>query len=187
MDHKQFDSLARSLHTGAPRRTALGLLLGGGLGLVGWAGGEGRGKGKGKGKGKKDKDKEFCKKKSAECRGKCGMGAACCSSFDCDGCAFLFCNRRDGSKTGTCGCLDETDEMFNGVCGTRPQCIPAGQQRNFFDIRCCSGIQHTVDPNAPNPIDVCDPGYLSCLSDSDCVGGSCRGFECAAPTLECPH
>ena len=81
-----------------------------------------------------------------------------------------------------CGC-DGTDELHNGVCGTKPDCIPSGQKRGFYDVACCSGSEITDITNPANG--TCLPGTLACLSDGDCTGGSCRGYFCAAPELGC--
>lgn len=186
MDGKQFDNMARALRVNTPRRGALGWLAGGALGLAGLAGSEakgGKGGKGGKGKGK-DKDKEICKKAAAKCRGsKCGVGATCCKSSDCDCRQSLYCNF-DGSKSksGTCGC-DGDDIMHNGRCGEMPVCISAGVKREFSDPMCCSGSAIT-DINNPNN-GMCLPGNLLCLANSDCTGGQCRGFKCYAPELDC--
>lgn len=186
MDGERFDSVARALQSGRPRRSVVGLLLGGALGLAGLAtsdakGGKG-GKGKGKGKkGKKGKGKHkkptTCMKAAATCLGSsCGMGETCCAQIDCDCRQGLYCNYASAkSESGTCGCLPG-QVMSNGRCGTRKDCIPAGGIRNFGDKACCSGEQSG---------DVCLPGDLACLTDSDCTGGSCRGYMCYAPELDC--
>jgi hypothetical protein len=62
MDGFRFDSLARSLATASSRRRALGGLLAGALGLVGWPGGEDAAAHDLKAK---------CKKKSGEAKKKC--------------------------------------------------------------------------------------------------------------------
>ncbi len=183
MDANRFDDVARALHIEAPRRGALSLVVGGALGLTGLAETAAKGKGKGKGKGKKKKKKDVCGKTSAGCGRKCGLGQACCVHLDCDSCLGLWCNGTDGgTKAGVCGC-DGTDEMHNGRCGTKPNCIPAGQKREFYQVACCSGSE-VVDIN--NPANgTCLPGTLQCLSDADCTGGSCRGYFCSAPELDC--
>ena len=181
MDGTQFDTLLRRLATARSRRGTLSLLLGGALGLTGIV--ETAAKGKGKGKGKKKKKKDVCEKTSAACKGNCGLGQACCHHLDCSSCQELWCNGTDGgAKAGVCGC-DGTDELQNGRCGTKPDCIPAGQKRGFFDKACCSGSEVT-DINDP-AVGTCLPGVLDCLSDGDCTGGSCRGYKCYAPELGC--
>jgi hypothetical protein len=182
VDGNRFDDVARSLHIEAPRRGVLSLVLGGALGLTGLAETAAKGKGKGKGK-KKKKKKDVCGKTSKACGGKCGTGEACCVHLDCDSCRGLWCNGTNGgTKAGVCGC-DGTDELHNGVCGTRPTCIPAGQKRGFFDVACCSGSEVTDIHDPANG--TCLSGVLACLSDADCDGGSCRGYWCASPELGC--
>jgi hypothetical protein len=181
MDSSQFDRVTRSLSAATPRRTTLGLLVGGALGLAGLAGSEAK-----KGKGKKKKKKDICKKTAAACgRGKCTMGQACCSDLECDDCTSLYCVGGGGGRPGVCGC-EGGDILHNGRCGTRPDCLSAGERREFTDIRCCSGSEHVESPDN-NPYNVCDPGVLSCLADSDCTGGKCRGFLCAGLEVDCPQ
>lgn len=178
MESERFDSVVRSLSSGAARRTFLGALVGGALGLAGLVE---SGAKKGKGKGKKKKKGDKCTKVRSKCAGgKCFFGDACCSEFDCDSCSNLSCVK---GTPGVCECLP--GEIFhNGRCGLFPTCLSAGEVRPFDGIRCCSGIQHTEGPNEA-PFDVCDPGVLSCLADSDCTGQPCRGFSCEAPELAC--
>jgi len=184
MDGDRFDGVTRSLQTASPRRGALGMLLGGALGLAVLGESEGKGNGKGKGKKKKKKKKsDACEKAATSCNGKCGMGQACCSSFDCDSCQNFYCSSVPG-QPGVCGC-DGTDVLHNGRCGTKPQCIPAGQKREFTDIRCCSGME-IIDINSPEN-GKCLPGVLSCLSNADCTGGACRGYQCYGLELGCPE
>jgi hypothetical protein len=52
---------------------------------------------------------------------------------------------------------------------------------SIYDTRCC-GIETPVEGDI---LGKCEPGYYSCLDNSDCVGGSCRGYECAAPQIGC--
>jgi hypothetical protein len=195
MDSSEFDALVRDLTSTRSRRSALMGAVGGALGLVGLAqsqakgggkGGGGKGKGKGKGKDKKkDKKRVTCLGITAICGGSsCGMDDVCCEQIDCDCRQGLYCNRVDLSdEMGSCGCLPG-EEYVNGRCGTKPDCIPAGGRRGFFDRLCCSGSQHTEGPDDA-PYDVCDAGDLVCLSDGDCTGGSCRGYACYAPELDC--
>jgi hypothetical protein len=180
VDGTRFDAIARSLHLETPRRGALGLVLGGALGLTGIA----ETSAKGKGKGKKKKKKDVCGKTSKACKGNCGVGQACCVHLDCSSCQELWCNGTNGgTKAGVCGC-EGTDVLHNGRCGTKPNCIPAGQKREFYDDRiCCSGSEVT-DINDP-AYGTCLSGVLACLSDADCDGGSCRGYFCASPELGC--
>jgi hypothetical protein len=192
MDSAHFDALTRQLTGSRSRRGALLGVVGGALGLVGLAesqakgGGKGGG-GKGKGKGhkkKKAKKRVTCLTITAICGGSsCGMDDVCCNQIDCDCRQDLYCNRVDaGDEMGSCGCLPG-EEYVNGRCGTKPDCIPAGQKRGFFDIACCSGSEVT-DINDPAN-GTCLPGDLVCLSDGDCTGGSCRGYKCYAPELDC--
>ena len=186
MDGSRFDALTRSLtDVSTQRRTAFGLLVGGSLSIAELAAGAARKKGgKGKGKKGKDKNKDKCKKASKACAGgKCGMGQTCCSDLECDSCTNLYCVGGGGGRPGVCGC-EGTDILHNGRCGTMPICLSAGERRGFFDIRCCSGSQHTEGPEEA-PYDVCDPGVLQCLAGTDCVGGSCRGFLCAGLEVDC--
>jgi hypothetical protein len=184
MDSSRFDRVARTLSSVTPRRTTIGLLLGGALGIASLAGSETK-KGKGKGKGK-NKKKDICKKANAACaNGKCTMGQACCSDLHCDDCTNVYCVGGGGGRPGVCGC-EGGDILHNGRCGTRPVCLSAGERREFADIRCCSGIEHSEGPPS-NPYSVCDPGVLSCLADSDCTGGKCRGFVCAGLEVDCPQ
>lgn len=184
MDGNRFDDATRTLTATAPRRGAFSLLLGGALGLAGLAGSEAR-KGKGKGKGKKKKKKpSTCLKAAATCGGSsCGMGDTCCAQIDCDCRQGLYCNfKNPKSESGTCGCL-AGEAIHNGRCGKKPTCIPAGQKREFYDVMCCSGSEVT-DIEDP-AVGTCLPGDLLCLSDADCTGGSCRGYACYAPELDC--
>lgn len=181
MDDVRFDQVARSLQHVAPRRVALGVLLGSALGLAGLAKIEAK-KGKGKGKkGKKRKGKtERCAKVSRACgAGGCDMTQSCCLDSDCNFCRHAICITNDDPQdVGVCGCAPGHD-FLNGACGQKPECLPAGSVRSSqFDIRCCSGSQDMVS-------DVCLPGVLSCLSNSDCSGGLCRGYSCEAQMLEC--
>lgn len=184
MDGTRFDIATRALSDDTPRRSILGLLLGGTLGLAGLAESAAKGKGKKKGKGKgKKKKSSVCSEAEKMCKGNCTFGQTCCSSFDCDTCRNLYCSSTPG-KPGICGC-DGTDELYNGRCGTKPVCIPAGQYREFGDTRCCSGSEIT-DINSPEN-GKCLPGTLSCLSNSDCTGGVCRGYQCYGFELGCPQ
>lgn len=181
MDSSHFDRVVRSLSAATPRRATLGFILGGALGLAGFAGSEAK---KGKSK-KKNKTKEFCKKATKACgRGKCKIGQSCCSDLHCDDCTNSFCVGGGGGRPGVCGC-EGTDIMMNGRCGTLPVCLSAGERREFGDIRCCSGSEIT-DINDPAN-GTCLPGVLSCLADSDCTGGKCRGFVCAGLEVDCPQ
>jgi len=180
MDADQFDQVARFLNGTTPRRTTLGLLVGGALGLAGLADSEAK-----KGKGKKKKKKDICKKTAATCgRGKCKMGQACCSDLECDDCTNVYCVGGGGGRPGVCGC-EGTDILHNGRCGTKPECLSAGERRGFNDIRCCSGSEIT-DINSGD-LGRCLPGVLSCLADADCTGGKCRGFFCAGLEVDCPQ
>ena len=174
--------MARGFQADVPRRSVIGGLLGGALGLAGLASGQAKGKG-GKGKGKRKKNKVgVCEKSAAVCRdSRCGMGDECCSHFECDCRQNLVCNFTN-SESGTCGCLPG-EVMHNGRCGSPKDCIPAGGKRYFGDKACCSGSEHSAGPNTIYGI--CDPGNLSCISDADCTGGSCRGRMCYAPELTC--
>lgn len=180
MDGSRFDIATRAFSRNTPRRGVVGLMLGSALSLAGLA--ESAGKGKGKGK-KKKKKSGVCSKAEKVCKGNCTFGQTCCSSLDCDTCRNLYCSSAPG-KPGVCGC-DSGDELYNGRCGTKPQCIPAGQKREFGDIRCCSGSE-IIDINSPAN-GTCLPGTLSCLSNSDCTGGVCRGYQCYAFELGCPQ
>ncbi|MCA9879664.1 MAG: hypothetical protein KC442_17850 [Thermomicrobiales bacterium] len=182
MDDVRFDHIARSLHNLAPRRGALGLLLGGALGLAGLAESEAKKKGKKK---KKQKQKKACQKLTQACGiFGCQFGARCCSGYNCDQCSASSCINRGKDGFGTCGCdADDGETFLNGRCGVKPECIPAGTIRSGNDIRCCSGSQ-IIDINDPEN-GKCLPGVLSCLSNADCTGGLCRGYVCAAATLEC--
>lgn len=187
MDGNQFDTATRSLTANAQRRGVLGLLLGGALGLAGLAGIEAKGKGgggKGKGKKKKKKKPSTCMKAAATCGGSsCGMGDTCCAQIDCDCRQNLYCNfNNPKSESGTCGC-DGDDVMHNGRCGSKPTCISTGTKRGLYDPMCCSGSQ--VTDNTSPAFNTCLPGNLLCLSDADCTGGSCRGYKCYAPELDC--
>jgi hypothetical protein len=183
MDGTRFDIATRALSGDTPRRGVVGLLLGGALGLAGLAESAGKGKGKKKGKGKGKKKKSgVCSDAEKLCKGNCTVGQTCCSSLDCDTCRNLYCSSAPG-KPGVCGC-DAGDEMYAGRCGTKPECIPAGQKREMYDVRCCSGNE-VVDINSPLN-GTCLPGVLSCLSNSDCSGGKCRGYQCYGFELECP-
>jgi hypothetical protein len=188
MDAQTFDRFTMNAVTNATRRTALGLLLGGMLGLAGLDPGDAKGKKGGKGKGKKKKKNRKdqaatdCEALDKACgQGGCAYGAACCFNYNCDSCSSSNCVGTPPGTPGTCGCLPG-ETFFNGSCGLKPECLPAGSVRSFDDIRCCSGIEHEVDGDV---FAICDPGYLSCLDNADCVGGSCRGYVCAAPTLDC--
>jgi hypothetical protein len=179
MDETRFDAFARSMQTASPRRVALGLLLGSALGLTELADGDAKKKGKkGKGKkGKKDKGKKGCEQFGKSCNAKCGRGKECCFDFDCDDCQNLYCNGAGEGQAGTCGCPDDMI-YHNGRCGVMPTCLSAGEVRPIGGTRCCSGSE---DPDTH----ICEPGYLSCLADIDCVAQPCRGFTCEAPTLFC--
>lgn len=182
MDETRFDSVTRSLYGLTARRGALGLMLGGALGLAGLAETDAKKKGKNK---KKKKQKKECQKLTRACGiFGCQFGARCCSSFNCDQCSASSCVNQGKDGFGTCGCDPDEGEVFlNGRCGVKPECLPAGTVRSPNDIRCCSGSEIT-DINSPAN-GTCLPGVLSCLSNADCTGGLCRGFVCAAATLEC--
>jgi hypothetical protein len=187
VDGNQFDNMARALRVDAPRRAVFGALLGSALGVASLAESQakgGKGKGKKKGKKKKRKKPSTCMKAAATCgKSRCGVGDTCCSSYECDCRQNLYCNYASPkAKSGTCGC-DGDDVMHNGRCGSKPVCIPAGTKRAFADPMCCSGSQVT-DINDP-AVGTCLPGNLLCLSDADCTGGSCRGYKCYAPELDC--
>jgi hypothetical protein len=187
MDAVHFDRMTRALGSGRSRRSLLAGLSVVALGLLPatllpptTAARKGKGKGKGKSKKKKPKQESACEEISKRCSGgRCYIGDACCNDLDCDSCTNSFCI----GTPGRCGCLGNHG-FLNGVCGEPPPCLPAGSIRGFYDWRCCSGIQHTEGPEEA-PYEVCDPGYLSCLSNADCVGGLCRGFVCEAQSLEC--
>lgn len=190
MEADRFERAVRLLTTSPSRRHVLGglisLCLGGVLGRD-LPGAQAKGKKSKGGKAKKGKKKknDVCTKAAAACAGgKCGLGQPCCSDLQCDSCKSLYCVGGGGGRPGVCGC-DDTDVLHNGRCGTKPTCLSAGERREFYDIRCCSGSQHTEGPEEA-PYDVCDPGVLSCLADSDCTGGKCRGFLCYGLEVDCP-
>src|SRR3954467_4116118 len=99
MDANRFAALSRTLSEATTRRrTAVGLLLGGALGLADVVNGAAKNKGKGKGKGKdKKKDKKdpqatACEAVDKACgQGGCAFGAACCFNYNCNTCPNAFC------------------------------------------------------------------------------------------------
>lgn len=111
------------------------------------------------------------------------------SSPDCDACPNLYCGSTPDKPEGW-GC-DAGDEVDNGRCGTKAQCIPAGQKRDVSDVQCCSGSEG-IDMNDPanGP---CLPGILpgkrgSRRSRRACVGGTGRpGTEVWSPASAGPR
>lgn len=159
----RFDAIVRGLPTARSRRTTLGLLLGGVLGLAGLGHGAAKGKGgKGKGKGK-GKAKKQCKASATHC----------CSDADCRG-------RCDGTvclSSGVCDCFPGRIR-HNGVCGNADTVSCQSTLTIVSDPSECCSDQVIFDDGGQMR---CAPGNFMCLTPFDCAdGGPCRGFMCTA-------
>ncbi|MFN8660269.1 MAG: NHL repeat-containing protein [Thermomicrobiales bacterium] len=179
MDADQFDSLTTRLTTHLSRRRLglLGLLAG--TGLVGDTAAK-----------KKKKKPKKCKPACGACqecdKGKCksvANGKACGSGNTCQGgvCTPVTpagCSQDNQVCNGDGRCL-------KGTCKPKPTCAPIGAQHIPDDsFQCCSGnmeckdvapfgtvctcVQHPYDATTGN----------ACLSDQDCAGGECVGYQC---------
>ena len=175
MDDSRFDSLARSLGTASSRRGALGGLLAGALGLVGWPGGEDAAAHELKKKCKKIEDK----KKRKACLKKAKKHAAQHAAEDASG--------GDGGGGGgndqPPGCDGKADDSacngdgrcLNGVCKSKPTCVGTNEPCSSTGSECCGVCEK----------DRCEPAVNGsrCHADGDCRSGNCVGYQCAQGTL----
>lgn len=163
LDGNTIDAVARAMHSGTPRRGALGLLFGGALAAMDLPDSAAK-KGKKKGGGKKKK----CGKGKKLCGSQCIPAGNCCTDADCNYCAREIC------QEGVCNCHPELIR-HNGVCGSYIPCQPAGTIVSSYH-ECCSE-ESVVDLDSGQ--ERCLPGKFLCLTPIDCVDkGPCRGFMC---------
>jgi hypothetical protein len=157
MDGFRFDSLARSLATASSRRRALGGLLAGALGLVGWPGGEDAAAHDLKAK---------CKKKSGEAKKKCLKKA------------------KKHNATHTTQVLPPPNPCPGQPPGAPcPPCDRTGTScfpGNSTSDVCCGGICLGNSDTAPGS---CVPGEAGrpCYTNNDCnhfSGLTCINFRC---------
>lgn len=165
MDGTRFDTFIQSLQTEAPRRTTLGLLLGGALGLAGRAE-------SGAKKRKKRQKPKFNEFGCVNVGGFCQENGQCCSGI----CEAKQCRAHDvstcrtGQTTDFCGgadvvCTTSSDE--EGQChtttGRAPFCAASG---NCF---ACN--------NDSDCIDVCglDAACVACEGCPETGGTGCLG------------
>lgn len=168
MDGKRFDHVTRALHSAAPRRGILGLMLGGGVGLLGLTETQAKRRKKRKKKGK-GSPPVAC---TPACQGKACGDDGCGGS--CGGCGAVSC------MAGACSCAGQPDltncgggkQCSGGVCATPPTCgvFPDGCDS---PLDCCGNVcdlQLTCPQSAPtNP----------CRTTASCSdGATCVGFVC---------
>jgi hypothetical protein len=179
MDGFRFDSLARSLATASSRRRALGGLLAGALGLVGWPGGEDAAAHDLKAK---------CKKKSGEAKKKCLKKAkkhaathadetpppppppACDPACGvCQVCAGGECLRANDNAV-----CNGSGRCLNGVCNPQPACLGLSDKTCTASEQCCTGVCDVGDScNTPAL-----PDDRQCRENGDCISGHCVGYRC---------
>lgn len=150
MDGGRFDDLARKLPAASLRRTALGLLFGGALGLAELT------RSKAKKKGKKRKGKKGNKRKKS-----CPGG--------CDRCARTIC------LDGACQCSPGLIRHY-GVCGRFPDC----RESLFIvsdASECCS---ESVIVDDGGQLRCAPGNFMCLSPFDCADGGPCRGFMCTA-------
>ena len=206
MDDFRFDTLARSLGTAGSRRRALGGLLTGVFGALGWQQPEGAtahdlaATCKKKSGDKKKKCLKKAKKHNAEHAATGTTGTGCtrnCTGKSCgdDGCG------------GSCGSCSACKQCSSGACITSPdftacggakQCsggvcaTPADCQNSSACIHgnsCCSGRclcrEYTAEGFCYPTSDIgsCSLSGVGeqCSGDGDCSNRNCVGFVCRVP------
>ena len=205
MESTRFDRLTRSWSSQVQRRTAVGALVGGFLGLTALAEPE-------VAVGKKGKKVAMClngqalmvkKSKKGKLIGQGATVGACPSSPPppppprpslpppcpkrCNGAciaatACCFNSECDTCKQltcqdGACACKPGTVADARGFCGTPPgiSCVPAFGLTNYPEF-CCSQRSQIYNPVVN--LYQCLPSTGQCVVDADCASGPCRGFMC---------
>jgi hypothetical protein len=180
MDDSRFDSLARSLGTAGSRRRALGGLLAGTLGILGWHDGD---------ESAAHDLKAKCKKKSGEAKKKCFKKAKKHKAAHA-GEAPPGPTCSDGIKNG-----NESGVDCGGSCpkcGTGQGCQESGDcasgfcQGNVCKVPTCSdsvknGSESDVDCGGSCPR--C-PNTKRCTGPNDCVTAYCVNTSCQACPAE---
>lgn len=204
MESTRFDRLTRSWSSYVQRRTTVGALVGGLLGLSALTKPE-------VAVGKKSKKIAMClngqplmvkKSKKGKLIGQGATVGACQTSPPppppprpsppacpkrCNGacipatsCCFNsecdFCKQRT-CQSGDCACKPGTVADARGFCGT-PVGISCGVAYQIVNnpALCCSQ-NFRVHQTVP-PLWQCLPGTTQCVIDQDCASGPCRGFMC---------
>jgi hypothetical protein len=160
VDSAAFDRLTTTFATSGTRRAMVGLALSGLL--------AGLGHETAPAKNKKDngKDKKGCPKGKKKCGKKCISKKSCCNYFDCTGC------RNEDCISGKCRCGTDLI-MHNGMCGLFINCKSFGEPCTDHD-ECCGTT--CIDDGSGQTR--CDKSKYHCLTDNDCLSGSCQGFLC---------
>ncbi len=194
MDANQFDAMVMRLGSEASRRRMLAALLGGALGVVGWAGGEA-------GTSRKCKPKcnecQFCRKGTCKkkngkktCKaGKCKKltnGTACSGGGTCQSgiCTAPTCT--DGIKNGS-----ESDIDCGGTC---PRCADSRTciTRNDCAGALCVGVTCTACTNPGTRTGCGSDANGDCFCDTPATGGTnvCTTFPPTGDPVtacgECP-
>jgi hypothetical protein len=171
MDDSRFDTLARTLGTAGSRRRALGGLLAGTLGILGWNGGD---------ESAAHDLKAKCRKESGEAKKKClkkvkkhkaEHAAETSGSSGSSGPSGPVTTCSDNVKNGT-----ESDVDCGGNC---PRCPHGGTCDNADDCETafCAG---TVCAQCAQDFTDCDPllnGRCSCRSPTNATGRYCLNAQ----------
>jgi hypothetical protein len=210
MDANRFDAFVRSINIAAPRRTALGALLGGGLSALLPRSGSSDATAKKK----RRKKKKRCKGSKKKCGRKCIPKANCCNSADCgenEKCASGDCvpclPQGTACTTDAECCTDICDAYTNRCQQVRVDCAlgescPNGRCCDIFGAQC---LYETATQGACVPDGEPDAscGYLLCGDAcSDLQNGTyefcgfegsaaCRNGRCCCPEgiplEDCPN
>lgn len=105
------------------------------------------------------------------CNGRCIDRTSCCTNSDCDRCKQQTC------QNGTCACKPGTTADAQGICGVPlGDCTPTPAQTANASS-CCSGNPRKI-LDFPVTLFACDAGTTTCRVDVDCLSGPCQGFMC---------
>jgi hypothetical protein len=201
MESTRFDRLTRRWSSHTPRRTVVGALIGGVLGLTALSEREASSKKKKvtlcfNGQPitvKKNKKGSYLSQGATvgacrtspppppppppgascpkRCNGACIPATSCCFDSECDTCKQQTC------QSGSCACKPGTVADARGFCGVpiAISCVVAFQIVNN-PAHCCS--QRSVIQNPQLGLYTCLPSTGQCAADVDCLSGPCRGFMC---------